>query len=206
MQWIETASEYLKNIKTYANTIDLYDVAEILIIAFLLYSILAWMKTTRSWRVLRGLVVIVLFLLVVDLMQMTTIIWMTRNVLGFAVTAIIVAMQPELRQALEQLGEKNFLPSFSSSSRKMEDTFSEKTVGEIVKACVEMGKVKTGALIVVERKESLKDYERTGIEVDGLVTSQLLINIFEHNTPLHDGAVIVRGNRVTFATCYLPLS
>ena len=89
MQWIETASEYLKNIKTYANTIDLYDVAEILIIAFLLYSILAWMKTTRSWRVLRGLVVIVLFLLVVDLMQMTTIIWMTRNVLGFAVTAII---------------------------------------------------------------------------------------------------------------------
>ncbi len=206
MQWVETASEYLKNIKTYANTIDLYDVAEMMIIAFLLYSILAWMKTTRSWRVLRGLVVIVLFLLAVDLMQMTTIIWMTRNVLSFAVTAIIVAMQPELRQALEQLGEKNFLPSFSNSSRKLEESFSEKTVGEIVKACVEMGKVKTGALIVVERKESLKDYERTGIEVDGLVTSQLLINIFEHNTPLHDGAVIVRGNRVTYATCYLPLS
>ncbi len=206
MQWVETASEYLKNIKTYANTIDLYDVAEMMIIAFLVYSILAWMKTTRSWRVLRGLVVIVLFLMLVDLMQMTTIIWMTRNVLSFAVTAVIVAMQPELRQALEQLGEKNFLPSFSNSSRKMEESFSEKTVGEIVKACVEMGKVKTGALIVVERKESLKDYERTGIEVDGLVTSQLLINIFEHNTPLHDGAVIVRGNRVTFATCYLPLS
>ena len=69
-----------------------------------------------------------------------------------------------------------------------------------------MGKVKTGALIVIERKESLKDYERTGIEVDGIITSQLLINIFEHNTPLHDGAVIVRGNRVTYATCYLPLS
>lgn len=206
MQWIEAASEYLKNIKTYANTIDLYDVLEILIIAFLLYSILAWMKTTRSWRVLRGLVVIILFVLVVDLMEMTTIIWMTQNVLAFAVTAVIVAMQPELRQALEQLGEKNFLPSFSNSSRKMEESFSEKTVNEIVKACVEMGKVKTGALIVVERKESLKDYERTGIEVDGVVTSQLLINIFEHNTPLHDGAVIVRGNRVTYATCYLPLS
>ena len=188
MQWVETAKEYLKNIKTYANTIDGNDVLEILIIAFLLYSILAWMKTTRSWRVLRGLVVICLFVLVVDLMQMTTIVWMTRNVLGFAVTAVIVAMQPELRQALEQLGEKNFLPSFSNSSRKVEETFSEKTVSEIVKACVEMGKVKTGALIVVERKESL------------------LINIFEHNTPLHDGAVIVRGNRVTYATCYLPLS
>ncbi len=69
-----------------------------------------------------------------------------------------------------------------------------------------MGKVKTGALIVIEQKESLKDYERTGIEIDGIVTSQLLINIFEHNTPLHDGAVIIRGNRVTSATCYLPLS
>ena len=104
MQWVETANEYLKNIKTYANTIDLYDIVEILIIAFLVYSILAWMKTTRSWRMLRGLVVICLFLLVVDLMEMTTIIWITRNVLGFAVTAIIVAMQPELRQALEAGG------------------------------------------------------------------------------------------------------
>ena len=82
--------------------------------------------------------------------------------------------------------------------------FSEKSVNEITKACVEMGKVKTGALIVIERTESLKDYERTGIEVDGIITSQLLINIFEHNTPLHDGAVIVRGNRITSATCYLP--
>ena len=208
MQWVETAKEYLKNIKTYANTIDGNDVLEILIIAFLLYSILAWMKTTRSWRVLRGLVVICLFVLVVDLMQMTTIVWMTRNVLGFAVTAVIVAMQPELRQALEELGEKNFLPSigFSGAGNKKEDIFSEKSVNEITKACVEMGKVKTGALIVIERTESLKDYERTGIEVDGIITSQLLINIFEHNTPLHDGAVIVRGNRVTCATCYLPLS
>ena len=206
MQWVETANEYLKNFKTYANTVDLFDVLEMLIIAFLLYYILAWMKTTRSWRMLRGLVVICLFLLIANFLEMTTIIWISENVLGFAVTALIVVLQPELRQALEQLGQKNFLPSFTDSSRKKEDAFSEKTLNEIVKACVEMGKVKTGALIVVERKESLKDYERTGIEVDGVVTSQLLINIFEHNTPLHDGAVIVRGNRVTYATCYLPLS
>lgn len=84
--------------------------------------------------------------------------------------------------------------------------FSDKTINEIVKGCIEMGKAKTGALIVIEQKESLKDYERTGIEVDAIVTSQLLINIFEHNTPLHDGAVIIRGNRITSATCYLPLS
>jgi len=209
MQWIDRASELLKNIPIYANTMDWSDVLEIFIIAFLVYYILAWMKTTRSWRLLKGLIVIFLFLFIVDLMEMTTIIWIARNVLSFAVMGVIVVMQPELRHALEQLGQKNFIPSvmsFSDSSKGMDDSFSEKTLNEITKACVEMGKVKTGALIVIERKESLKDYERTGIEVDGIVTSQLLINIFEHNTPLHDGAVIVRGNRVTFATCYLPLS
>ena len=88
----------------------------------------------------------------------------------------------------------------------MNEEFSEKTINEITKACVEMGKVKTGALIVIEQKVSLRDYERTGIDVDAIVTSQLLINIFEHNTPLHDGAVIIRNNRVVSATCYLPLS
>ena len=114
-----------------------------------------------------------------------------------------------LFRSLEELGQKSFLPSFvfsSDSSRRMQNFFSEKTINEITKACVEMGKARTGALIVIEKKESLKDYERTGIEVDAVVTSQLLVNIFEHNTPLHDGAVIVRGNRITYATCYLPLS
>lgn len=89
----------------------------------------------------------------------------------------------------------------------MEDgLFSDKTIHEISKACAEMGKVKTGALIVVQQNDPLTEYERTGIDVDGIVTSQLLINIFEHNTPLHDGAVIVRGDRIISATCYLPLS
>ena len=83
---------------------------------------------------------------------------------------------------------------------------SDRTINEIVKASVEMGKVKTGALIVIQNEQPLNEYERTGIDVDGIVSSQLLINIFEHNTPLHDGAVIVRENRVTAATCYLPLS
>lgn len=208
MQWLETAKQYIRDIPTYADTIDLSDVFEIFIIAFMVYYILAWMKTTRSWKMLRGLLFIFMFLLILDLMDMTTIVWIFQNVLGFIVTALIVVMQPELRHALEELGNKNFLPSigFLDSSRGQESSFSEKTVNEIAKACSEMGRAKTGALIVIERKEALKEYERTGIEVDGLVTSQLLINIFEHNTPLHDGAVIVRGNRVTYATCYLPLS
>lgn len=208
MQWVEQVVEYVKNLSTYRGTIDAYDILEILIIALLVYYILVWMKTTRAWQLLKGLIVICVFLLLAYCMEMTTIMWLARNLLTFAVTAIIVVMQPELRHALEELGKKNFLPSgiLSDFSRREQNFFSEKTINEIVKACVEMGKARTGALIVIEQKESLKDYERTGIEVDGIVTSQLLINIFEHNTPLHDGAVIIHGNRITSATCYLPLS
>lgn len=111
MQWLETAEQYIRDIPTYADTIDISDVFEIFIIAFMVYYILAWMKTTRSWKMVRGLLFIFLFLLILDLMDMTTIVWIFQNVLGFIVTALIVVMQPELRHALEELGNKNFLPS-----------------------------------------------------------------------------------------------
>ena len=113
----------------------------------------------------------------------------------------------ELRKALEQLGSRNLISElFSFDDNRENQGFSDRTVNEIVKATFEMAKVKTGALMVIERNVSLKEIERTGIEINGLVSSQLLINIFEHNTPLHDGAVLVRGNRIVAATCYLPLS
>ena len=208
MQLGDKLAEYIKNFSSYRTTMDFGDVAEILIIAVLLYYTLVWMKTTRAWILLKGLVVILVFLLLAYFFRMTTILWMAQNVLGFAVTALIVVLQPELRKALEELGKKNIISSVLpfDNNHRVNEEFSEKTINEITKACVEMGKVKTGALIVIEQKVSLRDYERTGIDVDGIVTSQLLINIFEHNTPLHDGAVIVRGNRVASATCDLPLS
>lgn len=208
MEWFDKALESLKKVSISGVTLDLGDVLEILIIALILYYILVWMKTTRAWALVKGLIVICAFLFIARLMEMNTILWMAQNILGFAVTALIIVLQPELRKALEELGKKNFIAYFIpfDSSRRDEENFSDKTINEIVKASVEMGKVKTGALIVVEQQVSLKDYERTGIDVDGIVTSQLLINIFEHNTPLHDGAVIVRGNRIISATCYLPLS
>lgn len=208
MQLLNKMGDILNKMNTYRETIDAYDILEILIIAFLVYYILVWLKTTRAWQLMKGLIVICVFLLFAYSMKMTTIIWLAQNLLSISAIAIIVVMQPELRHALEELGKKNFLPSgmFSDTSKIEHDYFSEKTINEIVKACYEMGKVRTGALIVIEGKESLREYERTGIEVDGIVTSQLLINIFEHNTPLHDGAVIVRGNRIVSATCYLPLS
>lgn len=208
MQLWDKLAEYAKNFSSYRTTMDFGDVAEILIIAVLLYYTLVWMKTTRAWILLKGLIVILAFLLLAFFFRMTTILWMAQNVLGFAVTALIVVLQPELRKALEELGKKNIISSVLpfDNSHRVNEEFSEKTINEITKACVEMGKVRTGALIVIEQKVSLRDYERTGIDVDGIVTSQLLINIFEHNTPLHDGAVIIQGNRVVSATCYLPLS
>ncbi|MDE6064550.1 MAG: diadenylate cyclase CdaA, partial [Lachnospiraceae bacterium] len=187
---------------------DLASMIEILIISFLIYHILIWIKNTRAWALLKGLAFILIFWLVAAYFHMNTILWLGSNILGYVVTALIIVMQPELRKALEELGNKeiisNVLPF--SGTKRAEGAFSDRTINEIAKACVEMGKVKTGALIVIECKSPLGDFERTGIDVDGLVTSQLLINIFEHNTPLHDGAVIVRGNRVASATCYLPLS
>lgn len=185
------------------------DIVEILLIAFLMYHILVWVKNTRAWSLLKGIIVIAVFILIAAYFQMNTILWIVQNAFGVAVTAVVVILQPELRKALEELGQKNIISSiipFETSRTSEEGRFSDKTINEITKACVEMGKVKTGALIVIEQNQSLSEYERTGIDVDGIVTSQLLINIFEKNTPLHDGAVIVRGNRVTSATCYLPLS
>lgn len=188
--------------------ITITDIVEIVIIAFLLYYMLVWIKNTRAWNLLKGLMVILLFVLVAALFQMNTIIWIAKNTLNVLVIALVVIFQPEMRKALENLGRKNLLASLFPFDMSKGETgkFSDKTINELVKACYEMGKVKTGALIVVEDEIVLTEYERTGIAVDGIVTSQLLINIFEKNTPLHDGAVIVRGDRVVAATCYLPLT
>jgi len=184
------------------------DIAEIFIISFVVYQLLAWIRNTRTWALLRGVIVILVFLLVAALFNMSTILWIAGEVFSIAAIAIVIILQPELRRALEQIGQKSFMSAILpfDTGKTTEGSFTDKTAQEIVKACYEMGKVKTGALIVIENTSSLAEYERTGIEVDGLVSSQLLINIFEHNTPLHDGAVIIRGNRVTWATCYLPLS
>lgn len=194
--------------KLHMPTIHWTDVVEIIILAFLAYYILLWIRNTRAWALLKGVTVIAVFILIAAFFRMNTILWIVTNVFNIAAIAIVVMLQPELRKAMEELGQKNFFSSMLpfDSGKSEGGRFSDRTVNEIVKASVEMGKVKTGALIVIEQNQSLSEYERTGIDVDGIVSSQLLINIFEHNTPLHDGAVIVRGNRVVSATCYLPLS
>ncbi len=190
------------------DSIEWSDIAEIIILAVLIYHILLWIKTTRAWALVKGFVVIFAFLLLAVFAEMDTILWLAGNIFDIGIIALVIVFQPELRKALEQLGQKNIIADILTldNSKVEKETFSDRTVDAIVKACVEMSKVKTGALIVIENNVPLGEYERTGIILDAQLSSQLLLNIFEHNTPLHDGAIIVRGNRVVSATCYLPLS
>lgn len=204
---MDEAKEILSSLRRAIEGIEIGDVLEILIITYLVYHIVLWMKTTRAWVLLKGLIVLGIFWMVAFVFKMHTILWLGKNILGYAVTGVLIVMQPELRKALEELGKKSLVAvlPFESTTREVGE-ITVKTVSEITNACVEMSKVKTGALIVIEQEQSLAEYENTGIEVDAVVSSELLINIFEHNTPLHDGAVVVRGNRITAATCYLPLT
>jgi diadenylate cyclase len=188
--------------------INFTDVLEIIIIAVFLYELFKWVKSTRAWMLFRGVLIILIFFVVAALLQMNTILWIGEKLLNAGVIAFIVVFQPELRKALEQIGRRklfrNILPS--SWSKGELRRFTDTTKNDIVKACFDMGRVKTGALIVVEQDVKLQEYERTGIDLDAHLTRQLLINIFEKNTPLHDGAVIVRNDRIVAATCYLPLT
>ena len=192
---------------TLPKPIEFIDVIQILLIAYFVYHLIRWVQNTKAYTLLKGILVIVAFAVLASIFQMQTFLYLLGALGGVALTALVIIFQPELRRVVEQLGEKTPLSTISlPGSSEKQERFSDKTVNEIVRACYEMGAVKTGALIVIERNITLEEYEKTGIEVDGIVTSQLLINIFEHNTPLHDGAVIIRGDRIVSATCYLPLS
>lgn len=184
------------------------DIVEMLIIAYLLYRVLVWIKDTKAWSLLRGIIVILVFVFVAALFSMTTILWIVKNIFSVAVTALVVVFQPELRKALEQLGRKKMFSGLLQfdNARVVGQRFSDKTIQELIRASYAMGRERTGALIVIAQNDSLEDYSRTGIMLDSMVSSQLLVNIFEHNTPLHDGAVIIDGDRIVSATCYLPLS
>ena len=195
-------------VKLYIPRITWTDIIEIGIIAFVIYNVMVWIKNTKAWVLLKGIIIVVIFALIAYILNLKTILWIAGKTISVGIIALVIIFQPELRRALEQLGRKKILFGLFrfNDGREKGERFSSKTAEEIVRACFDMGAAYTGALIVIEQDMVLEEYEKTGITVDGLVTSQLLINIFEHNTPLHDGAVIIRGDRVVAATCYLPLS
>ena len=187
--------------------IGILDLLDILMVAFIVYKILNWVKETRAWTLFKGLVVFFVFYAFATLLQLNMIHWILSKTLSVGIIAFVILFQPELRKALEQLGNGKIIRNmFKFEIQDEEDEDDVKTIDEIVTAAKKMASVKTGALILVERDVPLGDHIRTGIPVDGLVTSQLLINIFEHNTPLHDGAVVIKNNRVAAAACFLPLT
>ncbi|MEE1312185.1 MAG: diadenylate cyclase CdaA [Lachnospiraceae bacterium] len=202
----------LMNLEEYLNLFSLphvriNDVIDILIVSIIIYEVARWIRNTRAWMLFKGLLVLVIFTIIATVMQLHTIMWILDKIFSIGITAAIIIFQPELRRALESLGKKNIIANFFTfDDAKEEEVFDDRSIQAITKACVEMGKAKTGALIVLEREVGLGEYERTGIPIDSKITSQLLINIFEHNTPLHDGAVLIRNNRIVSATCYLPLT
>lgn len=207
---IENMGRYFLNYlsKISFPSIGVIDIIEIGLISFLVYHIMVWMKYTRAYTLIKGILLVLAFLLVAYILKMNTILWIMKNLADVMIIAVVVIFQQELRRMLEQLGQKNIVAKIIpfDTSKEVKERFTDKTINELLRACYDMGEVKTGALIVIEQENILSEYERTGIHVDAALSSQLLINIFEHNTPLHDGAVIVRGNRIVAATCYLPLS
>lgn len=199
------AQNYLN--KLYVPRVAWTDIIEILLLAIVIYNVLVWIKNTKAWALLKGIIVVVGFAVIAYVLNLRTILWIASKTISVGIIALVIIFQPELRRALEQLGRKRIWFGFLNvGDSHRGERYSSKTSNEILRAVYEMGAVKTGALIVIEQDMMLEEYIRTGIEVDGVVTSQLLINIFEHNTPLHDGAVIIRGNRIVSATCYLPLT
>lgn len=201
------------SLKEYIHVINLpkvsvIDILEIVILAFVIYHVALWIKNTRAWMLLKGIIVLLACYVIAYILRMNVIVWIFERTISIGITALMIVFQPELRRALEELGQKKIVSTLIpfDDTRNQNERFSERSINEIVKATVEMAKAKTGALIIMEKDIDLSEYERTGIELDSTISSQLLVNIFEHNTPLHDGAVIIRGDRIVSATCYLPLS
>ena len=192
----------------YIPKIHVTDIIEIIILSYVIYHVMLWFKRTRAWTLFKGIVVLFIFVGLASLFRLNTILWIFRNTINVGIIAVIILFQPELRRALEELGRKKILSDVLVREDKNLhlERVNDHTIDELVAAAIDMGKVKTGALIVIEQDVALGEYENTGILIDAALTRQLLINIFEHNTPLHDGAVIIRDNRVLAATCYLPLT
>lgn len=188
-------------------TVEPYNVVEILIIAFFIYTVLAWVKNTKAWNLFKGMMFILVFFILAGFFKMNTILWIGQKLVSVALIGVVILFQPEFRDALDRLGRRSWRGMFGLKFGKSQTLrMSDKTVSDIVRACYEMGAVKTGALIVVEKDTMLTKYINTGIQLDAMISPQILVQIFEKNTPLHDGAIIVRGDRIISATSYLPLS
>ena len=178
---------------------------DIVIIAVLLYHVLRWIRRTQAWVLLRGLVVVLITAVLASVFELTAVRWIIDNAISMGLVVVVILFQPELRKALEQIGRGNYLIHLKDEDEQQVH-ISAHTVDEIIKATRVLSKNLTGALIVLENDVDISEHERRGITLDAQVSIQLLLNIFEKNAPLHDGAVIIRNNRVSSGSCILPLT
>ena len=179
----------------------LSDILDIFIVAYLFYKVSALVIETRAGTLIKGIIFILISTWASNILQLNTLNFILRNLMQIGILAILIIFQPELRRTLEKVGRTNFSSLFSS-----DDAAELETASEVAAAAAAMSSRRIGALIVLERNTKIGDIVRTGAEIDSLVSSELLINIFTPNTPLHDGAVIIRENRVLAARCILPLT
>ncbi|WP_276880839.1 diadenylate cyclase CdaA [Anaerococcus tetradius] len=191
---------FLENIITSLMLIRVTDIIDIAIIAYVIYKLFSLLRNTRAEQVLKGLIFVLIFASIADLLNLNTVSWVMNQFLTVALVFIIVVFQPELRSALERLGRGRSLFSNDKIQR------DERSINELVSAMSSLSRQKIGALVVLEREVGLADIIESGTKLDADISSELLINIFIPNTPLHDGAVIIRKNTIAAAACYLPLS
>ena len=192
----------LSNIPTSLLSFRFTDILDIAIVAYVFYKLSAFVRETRAGTLIKGIGLLLIATWLSKYLQLNTINYLLRNLMQFAFIAFIVIFQPELRRMLEKVGRTRFSSLFSQE----DSSSAEKVASEIAAAAVAMSSRRIGALIVLERSTKIGDIVRTGCEIDSNISSELLINIFIPNTPLHDGAVIVRENRILAARCILPLT
>ncbi len=173
---------------------------DIFIIAFIIYYLLNIISGTRAVQLIKGLVLIFAFALIAQLLELNTVNWFLDSFLTIILVALPIVFQPELRRALEQIGRGGFL------KEQFWQNWGPKEINDIVSAVTEMSDKQTGALIVISRRVGLKNFIETGIELDASISKELLLSIFQHVSPLHDGAVIIENGRIQAASCFLNLS
>ena len=185
-------------------TLGVMDIVDILVVAFIIYKVMLLIRSTSTARVARSILLLLVMTWLTDVVHMYALNWILTKIIEVGVIALVIVFQPELRRVLERFGGKNILLSFtdSSANRSAEASAIEATV----QACEIMSRERVGVLLVFERETPLDEYFKTGTIVDAQLSEQLLRNLFFKNSPLHDGAVIVRGGRVAAAGCVMPLS
>ncbi|MDR7857702.1 diadenylate cyclase CdaA [Tissierella sp.] len=179
------------------------DIVDILIVSAVFYKLFTLIRETRAEQLTKGIFALFVFAKLSGFLKLYTINWILENAMTVGVIAILIVFQPELRRGLEYIGRSRF---FTKSFLEIKGESLSKTVEEIVEACASLSRQKIGALIVLERETGLNEVADTGTKINGLVSSNLLINIFIPNTPLHDGAVIIKDDVVKAAACFLPLT